>query len=132
GKVDRNALTDSEASRSSLAEDYVAPRTKAEQQLTEIWSSVLGVERVGVRDNFFELGGDSILSIQVVSRAKRAGIQVTPKQIFELQTVRELALQVQLSSSIASDQQPMVGDVILTPIQCWFFEQSPSNPHHFN
>ena len=51
----------------------------------------MGVERVGVGDNFFELGGDSILSIQVVARAKQAGLHLTPRQVFQHQTIAELA-----------------------------------------
>ena len=51
----------------------------------------MGIERVGVRDNFFELGGDSILTIQVIAKAKRAGLRISPRQMFEAQTVGELA-----------------------------------------
>src|SRR5205085_2450638 len=74
-----------------LESAYVAPRTPAEQELVRIWAEVLGVERVGVEDNFFGLGGDSILSIQVVSRARRAGLRLTSKDIFLYQTIAELA-----------------------------------------
>ena len=70
---------------------YVAPRTDAERALAGIWAEVLGVERVGVEDNFFELGGDSILSIQVVSRARQAGLRLTPRDLFRHQTVAALA-----------------------------------------
>ncbi len=55
-----------------------------------IWRDVLGVERVGVNDNFFELGGDSLLVMKVVVRARRAGFDLTPKNVFEHQTVAEL------------------------------------------
>lgn len=59
--------------------------------LARIWSEVLGVARVGPYDNFFELGGDSILGLQVVARAKEAGLHLNPSQIFEKQTISELA-----------------------------------------
>ena len=54
----------------------LAPRTDAERRSPQVWAEVLGLERVGVEDNFFELGGDSILSIQVVSRARQAGLRL--------------------------------------------------------
>ncbi len=89
GKLDRKALPlpDLEAAQA----DYVAPAGDLEQRIAAIWRDVLKRERIGVRDNFFELGGDSIISIQVVSRARQAGIHFTPKQLFQHQTVQGLA-----------------------------------------
>ncbi|NJC68105.1 hypothetical protein HC028_26905, partial [Planosporangium flavigriseum] len=75
----------------AVGDGYVAPRTEAERVLAGIWAEVLGVERVGVEDNFFELGGDSILSIQVVSRARQAGLTLMPRDVFVHQTVAALA-----------------------------------------
>ena len=72
GKVDRKSLPAPERRRTELEANYVEARTALEARLAEIWCQTLGVERVGVHDNFFELGGDSILSIQVISRAGRA------------------------------------------------------------
>src|SRR5213079_437821 len=89
GKLDRKALPAPDVSAAAAA-GYVAPRTDAEAVLAAIWAEVLGVERVGVEDNFFELGGDSILSIQVVSRARQAGLNLTSKNIFLHQTIAEL------------------------------------------
>jgi len=74
-----------------LESEYIAPRDEAERMLAGILEELLGVEAVGVHDNFFELGGDSVLSIQVIARAKQSGIQITPQQIFRHQTVAELA-----------------------------------------
>ncbi|MGH3900763.1 MAG: AMP-binding protein, partial [Pseudonocardiaceae bacterium] len=80
GKVDRRALP---APDFTAAVDYVAPRTEAEVVLAGIWTEVLGVERVGVQDSFFELGGDSILSMQVISRARVAfGVEVSLRSLF--------------------------------------------------
>ena len=62
---------------------------KPSGRCSEVWKEVLGVEEVGVEDNFFELGGDSILSLQVVARARRMGLRVTPKQVFEHPTIAE-------------------------------------------
>lgn len=88
GKLDRKQLPNPDVSL--VQEAYAAPRSELEQRLAEIWQDVLKVERVGLNDNFFELGGDSIISIQVVSRARQAGIRFSPKDIFQHQTVQRL------------------------------------------
>ncbi|MEU7143615.1 non-ribosomal peptide synthase/polyketide synthase [Nocardia sp. NPDC046473] len=88
GKLDRKALPDPELS-SSVA--YRAPRTDQEQVLAGVFAEVLGVPRVGVDDSFFELGGDSIRSIQVVSRARELGVEVSPREVFEHRTAAALA-----------------------------------------
>ncbi|MBV9057931.1 MAG: amino acid adenylation domain-containing protein, partial [Pseudonocardiales bacterium] len=75
GKVDRGALPAPVGGLGS-GHDYVAPRTDVERVLCDIWAQLLKVDRVGIEDNFFELGGDSILSIQVVSRARQAGLRL--------------------------------------------------------
>jgi aryl carrier-like protein len=74
-----------------LEQAFIAPRTVVEETLASIWTEALGLERVGVYDNFFSLGGDSILSIQVVTRARQAGLQLTTKQLFQHQTIAQLA-----------------------------------------
>jgi non-ribosomal peptide synthase protein (TIGR01720 family) len=93
---------------------------------------VLGVEQIGVNDNFFELGGDSILSIQIVSKAKQAGLEFEPKQLFQHQTVAELATIVKIRTAIEEDQSIIEGPVPLTPIQRLFFERNFTDPHHLN
>ncbi|MGH9283116.1 MAG: non-ribosomal peptide synthetase, partial [Acidimicrobiales bacterium] len=89
GKLDRRALPAPDLAAHDT--DYVAPTTDAERALARIWSEVLGVANVGAHDNFFELGGDSIVSIQVVSRARQAGLNLMPKDLFVHQTVATLA-----------------------------------------
>ena len=91
GKVDRRALPAPNEAAVRPKQSFAAPRSETEQLLADIWSEVLGIKSVGVSDNFFELGGDSILSIQIVVRAKEAGIYLTPKQLFQHQTIAELA-----------------------------------------
>ncbi|MGW1201114.1 condensation domain-containing protein, partial [Streptomyces sp. NPDC002536] len=92
GKVDRRSLPEPEVQAGRLGSEYVAPRTAAEEVLAAVWSEVLGVEKVGVHDNFFDLGGDSIISIQVASRAGRAlGVRLSPRVLFEAPTVAGLA-----------------------------------------
>ncbi|WP_156684204.1 non-ribosomal peptide synthetase, partial [Pseudomonas sp. Leaf127] len=89
GKLDRKALP---APEGHVQPHYLAPQSTLEQQIAGLWQDVLKLERVGLTDNFFELGGDSIISLQVVSRARQAGIQFTPKDLFQHQTVQALAL----------------------------------------
>ena len=92
GKVERRALpAPDQAARQAAAAEYVAPRTEAETALARVWADVLGLERVGVHDNFFDLGGDSIMSLQIIARARQAGLALTPRQVFEFPTVAGLA-----------------------------------------
>jgi aryl carrier-like protein len=62
-----------------------------EKLLADIWAGVLKLEHVGIHDNFFDLGGDSILGTQILARATRAGLRVTPRQLFQFQTIAGLA-----------------------------------------
>ncbi|WP_426268877.1 amino acid adenylation domain-containing protein [Dyella kyungheensis] len=89
GKVDRKALPLPELDADQV---YVAPRTETERALCEIWADILKRERVGVEDNFFDLGGDSILSIRIVAQLSKRGIRLDIKDIFQYQTVAQLAL----------------------------------------
>jgi len=130
GKVDRRALPAVEI-RAPFA-GYTAPRTPTEQLLANIWQEVLGVDRVGIYDNFFELGGDSILSIQIISRLNRAGLELTAKQLFEWQTIAELAQAAPERRTIHAEQGIITGCAPLTPIQRWFFEGRPPHPRHCN
>jgi amino acid adenylation domain-containing protein len=91
GKIDRQPLSRLHVIPSPSAAGFVAPCTPVESTLASIWAEVLGLERVGVHDNFFELGGDSILSIQIIARANRAGLRLTPKHLFQHQTIAALA-----------------------------------------
>jgi amino acid adenylation domain-containing protein/non-ribosomal peptide synthase protein (TIGR01720 family) len=131
GKVDRAALPAPDWS-GGAREGFEAPRTESERLLAGIWGALLKAERVGVRDNFFELGGDSILSIQLVARAARAGCQITPQQVFEHPTLADLAAVAGLVEASRIDQGPVSGPLPLTPIQRWFLESDPVDPHHFN
>ncbi|WP_244211017.1 non-ribosomal peptide synthase/polyketide synthase [Amycolatopsis kentuckyensis] len=131
GKVDRRALP-VVAAVAETAARHVEPVTPAERTLCAVWAQVLGLDRVGTADNFFELGGDSILSMQVVSRARQAGLQVSTKDIFLHQTVAALAPEAGVVAESTEAGGPVVGPVPLTPIQDWFFATHTVNPHHFN
>ncbi|TBU72197.1 non-ribosomal peptide synthase/polyketide synthase [Phytopseudomonas daroniae] len=130
GKLDRRALPQSDFS--AAQNDYQAPRNAVEQSLAQVWQAVLGVARIGIDDNFFALGGDSILSIQVVSRARQAGVHFSAKDLFLHQTVRTLAAAARQSERLSIDQGPVLGETALTPIQHWFFDQGHGDPQHWN
>jgi len=132
GKVDRRRLPEPETSRPSLTDTYVPPTTEAERVLARIWSEVLRVKQVGIHDNFFELGGDSILSVQIITRARRAGLQLTAKQVFNHQTIAELAAVAGSAPQSQATQGEVTGAVELTPAQRQFFEQQLAEPQHWN
>ncbi|MEV6690307.1 amino acid adenylation domain-containing protein [Micromonospora sp. NPDC051196] len=91
GKVDRGALPVPESGRPDLEAGYVPPETPTEWAIAAIWVEVLGVDPIGRHDNFFELGGDSLLSLQVIAKAREAGIQLTPRMLFQHQTLATVA-----------------------------------------
>ncbi|WP_420540600.1 non-ribosomal peptide synthase/polyketide synthase [Paenibacillus dendritiformis] len=130
GKIDRKALPVPEGSIRAEAA-YTAPRTPAEQALASVWQSVLGVDQVGTMDNFFAVGGDSIKALQVSSRLLQTGYKLVMKDLFHYPTISALSLQLQTAERTAS-QAEVTGEVILTPIQRWFFEQNPADVHHSN
>ncbi len=135
GKVDRRALpAPDQGERPALGAAYVAPAGHVEEALARIWSSVLRREGIGARDDFFAVGGDSILAIQIVTRAQAAGIRVTPRQIFQHPTIAGLASVAEAGGGAgqAADQGPVTGPVIGTPIQRWWFEQRLDEAHHYN
>ncbi|MBX9257862.1 SDR family NAD(P)-dependent oxidoreductase [Desmonostoc muscorum CCALA 125] len=119
-------------SRPKLHNIYVAPRNEIEQIIANIWQEVLGFEQVGIYDNFLELGGDSLLSIQVTARANKAGLRLNNQHLFEYPTVAELAEVATRTQSVLSEQGLIQGEIALTPIQHWFFEQNLVDKYHWN
>jgi non-ribosomal peptide synthase protein (TIGR01720 family) len=132
GKLDKRALPAPEADRPELDSAFVAPSTGIEETLADIWKQTLRVERVGIHDNFFDLGGDSIISLQITARASQAGLQLTPKQLFENQTIAELAAVAGTTQAAGAEQGLVTGSVLLTPIQLWFFDQKLPEPDAWN
>ncbi len=105
GKLDRRALPAPDADAADSSAVYVAPRNPVEEAVCEVWQEVLRRERVGIEDNFFSLGGDSILSIRVVSLLKNRGIALNIKDIFQHQTVAQLAAHAQQGTVAAEPLQ---------------------------
>ena len=129
GKLDRRALPDPEAQASG---DRAAPRNDAEEALAGVWAEVLRLDEVGIHDNFFVLGGDSILGIQIVSRALRAGLRLSPKQLFQYQTIAELAAVAEEAVGAVVEEEMFTGEVPLLPIQRWFFDHEHQCPDFYN
>ncbi|MBE7384649.1 MAG: amino acid adenylation domain-containing protein [Leptolyngbya sp. SIO1E4] len=132
GKVDRKVLQAPDMARSEAMGTFVAPLTDVEVVLADVWAQVLRLEKIGIHDNFFELGGDSILSIQIISRVNQAGLQLTLQQMFEHQTIAELAAVATTERKIQAEQGLVTGEVPLTPIQHWFSAQNLPEAHHWN
>ncbi len=153
GKLDRRALlaraAAGEGERSGAAAllsggvggagagggDAAAARalTPVEATLAAVWAEVLRRPDVALHDNFFELGGDSILSLQVVAKARQAGLLLRSRDLFQYQTVAQLAVvAVEEAAQAAGGAVAETGDGPLTPIQHWFFSLGLTDPHHFN
>ncbi|WP_455926425.1 amino acid adenylation domain-containing protein, partial [Pseudomonas putida] len=136
GKVDRKALPRGPVA--AVSAEPQAAMSELESQLAAIWQAVLKVEHVGPQDNYFELGGDSILSLQIISRIRKLGHKLSPKQLFERQSVRELAQWLDSRgpakpAAAPSVAVPVSGAVPLAPVQARFFERVASDQrNHWN
>jgi acyl carrier protein len=95
--------------RPALSTPYAAPRTDVESRLASIFQGALGIEEVGIHDNFFDLGGDSMVGIQVVARANEMQLQLSPDQLFEHQTIAELAALLPAGADLP-EPSPMSAD----------------------
>ncbi|MCG6495239.1 non-ribosomal peptide synthase/polyketide synthase [Kitasatospora sp. A2-31] len=120
GKLDRRALPEPDFG-GRVSER--GPRNRREEVLCALFAEVLGLERVGIDDSFFELGGDSIVSIQLVSRARKAGLVFSPRDVFQHRTVEALALMAEAAdenrAADQADPDAGVGAVPMTPIMRW-------------
>jgi len=92
GKVDKKSLGELKvSSKTKIFSEIKRPNTEIEIQLVEIWEEVLNFNPISITDNFFEIGGDSILSIQIISKARKMGMMLAPNQLFDHQTIADLA-----------------------------------------
>nr|WP_067542431.1 non-ribosomal peptide synthetase [Nocardia crassostreae] len=128
GKIDRKALPEQVFETTATR----APQGPVEARLAELFAQVLGVESVGVNDSFLAIGGDSIMSIQLVSRAKTAGIVFTARDVFEQKTVAALARIAAVGAEAAQvvlAELPGggIGEVPLTPVLSEFLAERPSD-----
>lgn len=134
GKIDRRMLASmaTDTATASGSDDQATPTNVIEQTLLSIWEHLLGRDRIGINENFFDLGGDSILILQVISRAHQSGIKLTAKQHFEHPTISALARVAVDISNIRTPQESATGPVPLTPAQHWFYAKQVKDVHHFN
>lgn len=146
GKVDRRALLERADADPTSRVAPLAPRNDLEVKLHGIWSEVLGQDAISVSANFFELGGDSLLSIRILSRAHKAGLEITPAEFHDRPTIEGLAQAVAtralvgapggtFSGALGGTRSPepaASGAVPLTPVQRWFFQLDLPERHHWN
>lgn len=133
GKVDRKKLMNIEGIQAQKKSIVTSKNnTETEQTLTQIWEEVLGFSPIDVNDNFFEIGGDSILSIQIIAKARKAGIVLEANEIFDHQTISELSLFAKEPISEDSQNEIVEGKVLLTPIQQRFFDTNRNAPNFWN
>jgi len=137
GKVDRQALP--RPAGFTGESGYQAPRDPVEEAVAEVWSDLLGRERIGVHEDFFAVGGHSLLAIQVVSRLRQAlGVDLPVRALFESRTVADLAAAIERArrSDRAALLPPLVpvprnGDLPLSFAQTreWLLDQlEPGTP----
>ncbi|ALZ85110.1 non-ribosomal peptide synthetase [Pseudomonas oryzihabitans] len=128
GKLDRQALPEPDV----IQQAYRAPEPGIETELATLWAELLQVGRIGRDDNFFALGGDSILSLQIIARARRLGLVFSPRHLFERQTLAELAPVVQRLEAPAEIAAEPTEPFALAPIQHAFFARELLRPEHWN
>ncbi|MFI1016710.1 amino acid adenylation domain-containing protein [Streptomyces sp. NPDC020965] len=119
GKLDRAALPAPDFSATSSGRP---PGTALERTLHTVFTEVLGVARVGVDDDFFALGGDSIIAMQLVGRARAAGVRITPRLVFRHRTVAALSAVATIGDAGARPSDDGTGTVPLTPVMHWLRE----------
>ena len=103
--------------RPDLATEYVAPAGEFERRLATVWQEVLGIERVGIHDGFFDLGGDSVQAIQIIAALGRSGLEVTPQEFFQHQTIAQLVAGVE-----TAEEAPVSGPIPITGTQLRYLE----------
>lgn len=134
GKVDVNSLKEYQTAidyNDKDEADYIAPTNQLEKEVVEIWENILGINKISMNENFFILGGDSLKAIQMISSLQKKGIKATIHQLFDNPTVEQFCQQVK-ESEIIINQDMVVGELALTPIQNYFFSIDLEAPNLFN
>ncbi|MBF0398376.1 MAG: amino acid adenylation domain-containing protein, partial [Desulfobacterales bacterium] len=132
GKIDRKILPEPEHKKDK--DRYKEPQTELEMLIGNIWTKLLGIEKVSIKDDFFKIGGDSILSIQLSSRLRINNIYVSVRDIFEHRTIENIIKNICKNQDILIEieQGILEGSFELLPIQKWFFEKSFKKIGHYN
>ncbi len=130
GKLDKKALPEIE---SKSTREYIAPRNKAEEAVCAAFCEIMNVEKIGIQDSFFEFGGDSIKAIQIISKLRNSGYNVTAKDIMNGKTPENIALYVNNANEKRNyEQGEVTGKVESTPIIKKFGEWALVKPEHYN
>ncbi|MRS26516.1 non-ribosomal peptide synthetase [Bacillus sp. RIT694] len=130
GKLDRKALPEPDV---LAGREYIAPRTKKEQAVVEVYEEILGVSPISIEDSFFELGGDSIKAIRVVSKLRQQGYELFVADLMNQQTARLICENMKVSKvSQVYEQGEVNGEIPLIPIQHEFFSKNHAVSGHFN
>lgn len=132
GKVDQSRLPDPFDRQRQTAPAASSPSLSEEKALLAIFRQVLRHEEIGIDDNFFDLGGDSIKAIQISASANQVGITIKPGQLFDYQTISELASVVKKQIPVSARQDSVSGEAPLTPVQKWFFTQPENSLDRFS
>lgn len=136
GKIDRRALSQAGAAEPGNNSEFEVARNAFEEAMSEIVKKLLDIETVGIHDNFFDLGADSIISIQMVSRARKAGYELQIGDMFSHQTIARLSQLVEsrVQEETPEGQVPVQSDTTagLLPAQQWFFDKHFEDRSHFN
>jgi len=127
GKIDKNALLQVNAVIETT--EYLAPESALEKLLVETAATVLNTEKLGLLDNFYNVGGDSIKSIQLISKLKQKGYKISAKDILISRNFMELSKAITINEGTIN-QEKVIGEVPLTPIQHFFFNDSGFKAHH--
>ncbi|WP_433338051.1 amino acid adenylation domain-containing protein [Spirillospora sp. CA-294931] len=133
GKVDRAALPEPGSQDPGLPGTDEPPRTDTERVLAGIWSRYLGLDEVGIRRSFFSLGGDSILSIHAANAARKAGLAITPRLMYEKPNIAELAAAIDAAAEpvdVPAEREAPTGPVPLGPIQHAFVRLVGPHDHY--
>lgn len=131
GKVDYRRLPIPALTEKS----HIAPRNDTEQLIKNVWEQVLAMPAIGIHDNFFSLGGDSIKGIRVIALMQQHGINTSIARLFENPTVAGLALVAESTLRCTNnliDQGPVTGEILLNPVQRWFFKHHRADVDYFN
>ncbi len=133
GKVDRKALLELQFEMGNGATtEYAEPRNLIEENLCEVWKEVLSAKQIGIDDSFFDLGGDSIKAIQIASRLNKYKLKLEIKDLLSNPTIREVSSYVRAIEVTNISDEALEGEVALSPIQEWFFEQKFAKENHWN
>ena len=122
GKLDRKALEKREVSRDEMGQEYVQPRSEAEQHLARDLARILRLDRVGIDDDFFLIGGDSLVTLQYLSLLSKLGFSASPADILQGRTIRNVLARVSTKQKEEERHRPVVP---FTPMSRKFFERLP-------